>query len=156
MFADEEKRDGPFKGQSLNDYDHPSDNMWSIYVAEADKFDKTLVDSWRGDMEGILIFAGLFSASLTAFIIESYKKLSRDSGDATVALLAQISSQLSNGTNLGIPTPSPANTPFQPTPSAVIVNILWFLSLALALVCALCATMVEQWARNYLQLIERR
>ncbi|TDL22527.1 hypothetical protein BD410DRAFT_206686 [Rickenella mellea] len=38
----------------------------------------------------------------------------------------------------------------------VSVNILWFLSLALGLLCALSATMVQQWARNYLQLVERR
>ncbi|TDL15482.1 hypothetical protein BD410DRAFT_702703, partial [Rickenella mellea] len=133
--------------------------MWSIYVEEAGKFDKAMVESWRGDMEGILIFAGLFSVSLTAFIIESYKKLSPDSGELTAALLAQISSQLvaiSNGTNLVISSPSPINDAFQPTSSAVTVNILWFLSLALALLCALSATMVEQWARNYLQLIDRR
>ncbi|KAJ6488264.1 hypothetical protein C8R47DRAFT_1276918 [Mycena vitilis] len=38
--------------------------------------------------------AGLFSASLTAFAIESYKTLTLDSGGATVALLDQISKQL--------------------------------------------------------------
>ncbi|TDL27692.1 hypothetical protein BD410DRAFT_869093, partial [Rickenella mellea] len=113
--------------------------MWSLYVTEAGKFDKALVESWRGDMDGILIFAGLFSASVTAFIIESYKKLSPDSGDAAVTLLAQISSQLfaiSNGTNL-IVSPPPAQLSFRPTSSVVTVNILWFLSLILALLCAL-------------------
>ncbi|TDL23541.1 hypothetical protein BD410DRAFT_768877 [Rickenella mellea] len=156
--GEKENGDATFKGPSTSDYDNPSDKLWSIYVAEAEKFDKALVESWR-DMEGILIFSGLFSASVTAFIIESYKKLSPDSGDMAVALLAQISSQLvaiSNGTNPVILSPLPANTPFQPTSSAVTVNILWFLSLALALVSALSATMVEKWARNYLQLIERR
>ncbi|TDL24018.1 hypothetical protein BD410DRAFT_720064, partial [Rickenella mellea] len=126
--------------------------MWSLYNAEAAKFDKALVESWKGDMEGILIFAGLFSASVTTFIIESYKKLSPDSGDMTVALLAQISSQLvaiSNGTNLNIVSPSPPNIPFRPKASVVSVNVLWFLSLTLGLVCALSATMVQQWARNY-------
>ena len=34
--------------------------------------------------------AGLFSAVATAFIIESYKTLSPDSGDQTVALLSQL------------------------------------------------------------------
>ncbi|TDL27675.1 hypothetical protein BD410DRAFT_760794, partial [Rickenella mellea] len=158
MSADKENGDATFKGRSVGGYDNPSDKMWSIYVAEAGKFDKGLVDSWRGDMEGILIFAGLFSASVTAFIIESYKKLSPDSGDMTVALLAQISSQLvaiSNGTNLATSSPSPTHGAFKPTSSAVVANVFFFLSLALALVCAIHATMVEPWARNYLQLIER-
>ncbi|TDL22526.1 hypothetical protein BD410DRAFT_788338 [Rickenella mellea] len=147
------------EGRSDKGYDDPSDKMWSLYVAEAEKFDKALVESWKGDMEGILIFAGLFSASVTAFIVESYKKLSPDSGDITVALLTQISSQLvaiSNGTNLNISSPSPANVLFRPTASVVSVNILWFLSLSLGLLCALSATMVQQCARNYLQLVERR
>ncbi|TDL24021.1 hypothetical protein BD410DRAFT_746078 [Rickenella mellea] len=146
------------EGQSRGDHDDPSEKMWSLYVAEAAKFDKALVESWKGDMDGILIFAGLFSASVTAFIVESYKRLSPDSGDMTVALLAQISSQLlaiSNGTNLNILPPSPPNIPFHPTTSVVSVNILWFLSLALSLVCALSATMIQQWARNYLQLVEK-
>ncbi|TDL27687.1 hypothetical protein BD410DRAFT_713455, partial [Rickenella mellea] len=124
--------------------------MWSLYLAEAEKVDKALVERWTGDMDGILIFAGLFSASVTAFIIESYKKLSPDSGDTTVALLMQISSQLvaiSNGTNLNAAPPPSTNIQFQPTSSMVAVNILWFLSLALALICALSATLVQQWAR---------
>ncbi|KAJ7137480.1 hypothetical protein C8R43DRAFT_854146, partial [Mycena crocata] len=67
---------------------------WAIYVSEAEKYDKGLVESWKSDMEGILIFAGLFSASLTAFLIESYKTLVPDPTDKTVDLLAQISQQL--------------------------------------------------------------
>ncbi|KAJ7496602.1 hypothetical protein FB451DRAFT_1018414, partial [Mycena latifolia] len=67
---------------------------WSVYISEAEKYDKALVESWRVDMEGMLLFAGLFSASLTAFIIESYKTLTPDSDDTTAALLAQISDQL--------------------------------------------------------------
>ncbi|TDL27673.1 hypothetical protein BD410DRAFT_685394, partial [Rickenella mellea] len=126
----------------------PSDQMWSLYVDEAKRFDRALVESWKGEMDGILIFAGLFSASVTAFIVESYKKLSPDSGDTTVALLTQISSQLA-GTWDGIPDPSLSNDTFQPTSSAVFVNTMWFFSLTLALACALSATLVQQWARNY-------
>ncbi|KAJ7846007.1 hypothetical protein B0H13DRAFT_1908025 [Mycena leptocephala] len=37
-------------------------------VSEAEKYDKSLVEIWKSVMEGILIFAGVFSASLTAFI----------------------------------------------------------------------------------------
>ncbi|KAJ7082992.1 hypothetical protein C8R44DRAFT_561988, partial [Mycena epipterygia] len=67
---------------------------WAVYISEADKYDKTLVENWKSDMDGILIFAGLFSAILTAFLIESYKTLSPDQGAITIAVLAQISLQL--------------------------------------------------------------
>ncbi|TDL21040.1 hypothetical protein BD410DRAFT_314283 [Rickenella mellea] len=140
-----------------NVYGDPSDKVWSFYVEEGEKFDKTLVEIWRGDMDGILIFSGLFSASVTAFIIESYKALKQDSGDTTVAILSQISSQLvaiSNGTDLNLPSHLPTPVSFHPTLSAVCVNMLWFFSLTLSLTCALGATMVEQWARPQATLMD--
>ncbi|KAJ7478606.1 hypothetical protein B0H11DRAFT_1279160 [Mycena galericulata] len=129
--------------------------IWSVYVSEAEKYDKALVESWRGDMDGMLIFAGLFSASLTAFIIESYKTLTPDSGDTTAALLAQISKQLAasaSGTSFEVPAPAVFVIPV----TSVICNTLWFISLGLSLACAMIATLVEQWARDFVQKAEMR
>jgi Family of unknown function (DUF6535) len=46
-----------------------------------------------------------------------------------------------------------ANAPepdrFSPKKSAILVNLLWFLSLAISLTCALLATLLQQWARQY-------
>ncbi|KAK6991862.1 hypothetical protein R3P38DRAFT_2803552 [Favolaschia claudopus] len=129
--------------------------MWSIYVGEAEKYDKALVDSWKSDMDGLLIFAGLFSAILGAFLIESYKTLSPDPEDDTVALLKQISRQLAglaNGTSVDIPAPHP----FIPPTSALVCNLLWFISLGLSLSCALIATLVEQWARDFIYKTDMR
>ncbi|KAJ7642348.1 hypothetical protein DFH06DRAFT_607904 [Mycena polygramma] len=123
--------------------------MWAVYVAEAEKYDKGLVASWRSDMEGMLIFAGLFSASLTAFLIESYKTLNNDSGDTTVRILTQISHQLAasqNGSVFSVPPPPD----FTPSPAALACNALWFISLGLSLSCALIATLLEQWARDFI------
>ncbi|KAJ7153319.1 hypothetical protein C8R46DRAFT_961663 [Mycena filopes] len=106
-------------------------------------------------MEGMLIFAGLFSASLTAFLIESYKTLNPDQGNTTIHLLAQISSQLAasaNGTVFNITPP----VSFTPSASAVVCNALWFLSLGLSLTCALVATLLEQWARDFIHRSEIR
>jgi hypothetical protein len=98
---------------------------------------------------------GLFAATVAAFIIESYKQLSPDSGTATVFLLNQISQQLSSPNSAGVPSSSPpppySNSSFRSTSSAIRVNILWFLSLTLSLTCALAATLMQQWARRYLQ-----
>ena len=38
----------------------------------------------------------------------------------------------------------------------LIINALWFLSLAFSLACALAATLVQQWSRIYLQGTEER
>ncbi|KAI0272294.1 hypothetical protein BC834DRAFT_789218, partial [Gloeopeniophorella convolvens] len=130
---------------------------WSVYVNECQKQDKALVESWKGDMDGILIFAGLFSAVITAFLIESLQLLQLDTGNATVLLLQRISLQLdaSNGSHVTIPPiPSVHNPPA--TGASLRVNALWCLSLLLSLLCALCATLIQQWARHYIQAVERR
>ncbi|KAJ6622078.1 hypothetical protein B0H10DRAFT_1742879, partial [Mycena sp. CBHHK59/15] len=88
--------------------------FWSVYISEAERYDSALIESWKADMEGIPIFSGLFSASLTAFIVESYKNLSPDSGDMTITLLSQISQQLnavSTGTHFPLSSPAPFKIP---------------------------------------------
>ncbi|KAJ6504935.1 hypothetical protein DFH09DRAFT_288428 [Mycena vulgaris] len=130
-------------------------NLWTVYISEAEKYDKALVEGWKSDMEGLLIFAGLFSASLTAFLVESYKSLTPDQGAITIALLAQISRQLDAQANA--PAADLATlTAFHPTPSSLACNIFWFLSLGFSLSCALIATLVEQWSRDFIQKTEMR
>ncbi|KAJ7436640.1 hypothetical protein FB451DRAFT_1570998 [Mycena latifolia] len=153
--ADKEK--GPVPSRNTDD---PSEEaaaakLWAVYVSEAEKYDKALVESWKSDMEGMLIFAGLFSASLTAFLIESYKTLNPDSGDMTVKLLTQISLQLvasANGSTLQLPE----STPFTPPAASLVCNAFWFISLGFSLTCALIATLLEQWARDFLHKADMR
>ncbi|KAI9447584.1 hypothetical protein H4582DRAFT_1867328, partial [Lactarius indigo] len=136
----------------------PSDGLWSMYLTEAEKQDKEVTETWKGDTDGILVFTGLFSATVASFIIESYHNLSPDPGDTTNTLLTQISGQLFNISN-GIPLTivvAQSSQPFKPTASAVRVNVLWFLSLILSLSCALSATLMQQWARRYQELAQRR
>ncbi|KAI0293861.1 hypothetical protein B0F90DRAFT_1760714 [Multifurca ochricompacta] len=128
--------------------------FWSRSLKKSENYDKKLVDTWKGDADGILIFTGLFSSTVASFIIESYKTLQRDSGDATVQLLTQISGQLaaiSNGSVIATPPPLPQ---FRVSSRSVRVNALWFLSLCLSLTCALVATLMQQWSRNYLQMAQ--
>ena len=40
-------------------YGDPSDKLFSVYLAHADKFDKEQSESWKGDTEGILVFVRL-------------------------------------------------------------------------------------------------
>ncbi|KAH9169500.1 hypothetical protein EDB89DRAFT_1804312, partial [Lactarius sanguifluus] len=133
---------------------------WSMYLTLSEKAGKEVIENWKGDAEGILIFTGLFSATVAAFIIEGYKNLSPDSSNTTNALLTQISGQLANistGTPLtSVTGQSLGSHPFNPTASAIRVNVLWFLSLVLSLNCALSATLMQQWARRYQELTQRR
>ncbi|KAH9953475.1 hypothetical protein BC827DRAFT_1104366, partial [Russula dissimulans] len=137
---------------------------WSVYVDEAESHDKAQVETWKDDMEGILIFAGLFSASLTAFLVESYKNLMPNPEQDTVyytrqsvQLLAQISAQLAAG---GSPVPATVNLPpprpdFHVAGSDVRINIFWFMSLVFSLTAALAATLVQQWVRDYMHVFQR-
>ncbi|KAJ6556169.1 hypothetical protein B0H19DRAFT_912472, partial [Mycena capillaripes] len=96
--------------------------LWAVYVHGAEKYDKALVESWKSDMDGLLIFAALFSAIVTAFVIESYKTLKSDSGDQTVQLLVQISQQLAasaNGSTMQATSSAPA---FHPSTQATLCN----------------------------------
>ena len=142
--------------------------MWSEYLKDVKEYDEALTETWKEDANGVLTFVSLhllvqtpvtttnrktaiFSAVVGAFIIESYKMLSPDSGNQTVFLLRQLSNQvngLANGTIIQ-PQPDPA---FSPGLSIIWVNIIWLLSLVLSTTSALLATLTQQWARRYLHL----
>lgn len=96
------------------------------------------------------IKAGLFSAAVTAFTVESYKLLEEDANDVSARLLAQISRQLGNlTTNTNAQAFDPSQGPFHPSPSAFRINILWFLSLTLSLATVLVGILCMQWLREF-------
>ncbi|KAI9463197.1 hypothetical protein BJY52DRAFT_68962 [Lactarius psammicola] len=136
---------------SAENYGDPSGKLWSMYLTEAKKEDDQKTQNWTEDTGGVLVFTGLFSAIVAAFIMESYKKLSPDSGEQTVALLTQLVN-----ISAGAPAVLQNSPPFKAPASIVRVNIMWFLSLILSLSCALLATLMQQWARRYLEYAQHR
>jgi hypothetical protein len=38
-----------------------------VYISEAEKYDRALVESWKGDMEGLLIFVSLLHTDIPGF-----------------------------------------------------------------------------------------
>ncbi|KAJ7806767.1 hypothetical protein B0H14DRAFT_2461835, partial [Mycena olivaceomarginata] len=87
---------------------------------------KSMTRLWLKAGKGLLIFDGLFSASLTAFLIESYRSLTPDQGAITIAVLAQISLQLDP--NSDIKSGAIVTSSFTPSTSSLACNTLWFLS----------------------------
>jgi hypothetical protein len=67
----------------------------------------------------------VFSATIATVLVESYNKLSPNSGD---------------------------NSPHSPTTSIARVNTVWALSLVLSVTSALLAISVQQWVRRYIEL----
>ncbi|KAI9443791.1 hypothetical protein H4582DRAFT_1916694 [Lactarius indigo] len=131
-----------------------SSHLFSLYLSYAEKHDKEQTDNWKAGADGILVFTGLFAAALATFVIDSYKLLLPDTGNSTVAILTQISHQLSNGSQTSVQAYVPPSSSFKPPTSAVWVNALWFLSLVISLFCALLATLQQHWARRYLRLTQ--
>ena len=41
-------------------YGRPSDRIWTIYCSKVGEYDKYLVEGWRGDMDGVVIFVSDF------------------------------------------------------------------------------------------------
>ncbi|KZV67919.1 hypothetical protein PENSPDRAFT_583182, partial [Peniophora sp. CONT] len=145
-----EARDDPSKGKS------PEGKFWGTYLQAMRDEDEERPRDWDGNTGSILTFTGLFAATIAAFVIESYKTLSPDSGDQTVLLLAQILNATTNVSTSSTTMNGIIAEPFQLSFSAVLVNVLWFCSLSIVLACALLATLVQQWSRDYTRDIKRR
>ncbi|KAF8524101.1 hypothetical protein BU17DRAFT_19656, partial [Hysterangium stoloniferum] len=112
---------------------------WSLYQKETEKEDKELASSLQVGIDELLIFAGLFGAILTAFLIESRKGLQVD---PLQEILQALQNQFA-----GTTSPPP---PFQVSKYSLIVNYLWFSSLGLTLFSALCAVLAREWLANYI------
>ena len=94
---------------------------------------------------------------MASFLLSSYGNLFPDENERTITILAQISRQLdalSNGKVFPISSTFDSFT-FNPGASAIIVNVLWAISLALSLTSALLATLMQQWTRRYNQVSRR-
>src|SRR5579863_1964151 len=102
---------------------------------------------------------GLFSAAVATLVSVSVQDLKPNSQDISAFYLAKMYqlSVDSNGSQVPIPsTLSDPSIPFSPPIHAVWVNSLWFLSLVISLTCALLATLLQQWARRYMRLTQKR
>jgi len=45
------------------EYDERAAKFWSVYVEEAESHDKALIETWKDDMEGIIVFVRLLISS---------------------------------------------------------------------------------------------
>ncbi|KAH9025538.1 hypothetical protein EDB85DRAFT_2118467, partial [Lactarius pseudohatsudake] len=148
----------------IGDFDDNANAFWSLHKKEAKHHDEARIQSLKDDMDGVLIFAGLFSAALVSFIIDKVHDLQVNPAQQmvyyqqqNVALLAQISNQVSSiAPQVSIPSAPPPSYPnFTPNPSDVRINVFWFMSLVFSLSAALLATLVQQWVRDYMHVFQR-
>ncbi|KAG8939241.1 hypothetical protein FRC03_006421 [Tulasnella sp. 419] len=128
---------------TINDHSQ----LWSTHdkVSRAFARNSELVEGWNKSLDVLLVFAGLFSAINTAFIMESYKDLQPNPADITNDLLRILISH-----NLNNLTISPEESrPRSRNSAAVHINSIFFFSLSLSLSAAFGAVTVRQWLTEY-------
>ncbi|KAI0260849.1 hypothetical protein BC834DRAFT_960384, partial [Gloeopeniophorella convolvens] len=144
----------PGRVQPETNFTDGSGAIFSFFLERAEKEDDKMTENWKGDADGILVFTGLFSATVAGFLSISLQSLTQNSQDTSAFYLAhlyQLSAAENGSASITLPPLSDPSS-FSPSTSDVWVNVLWFLSLIISLTCALLATLLQQWARRYLRL----
>ncbi|KAG8794572.1 hypothetical protein FRC12_023588 [Ceratobasidium sp. 428] len=129
----------------------PEGAIWKMYVDEAEEHDSELVDGKNRNLDMMLLFAALFSAILTAFIIESKDLLQEDPAELSATLLlaiAQSQQRMEQGTPQILPLIE--RPEFSSSISARWINGLWFTALVLSLSAALIAMLAKEWLTAFL------
>ncbi|GJE90531.1 hypothetical protein PsYK624_066710 [Phanerochaete sordida] len=128
---------------------------WQTMAKAVRDIDEDKVRDCKEDIDTLLVFAGLYSAVLSAFNIESYTALQPDPTDRIIELLERIAIQ-TQSYSITSHTANSSILPRPPLPSfiaprwAVRVNGLWFASLIISLATASLSMLVKQWLREYL------
>ncbi|KAG9043994.1 hypothetical protein FS837_008914 [Tulasnella sp. UAMH 9824] len=121
-------------------------HFYRYYDELAEESDEDLVNNLKSQLDGILIFAGLFAGVNSTFLALTLPELSADPADDTNALLLQIALS-GNGT-----ITSAADLPsasFAPPSRIYLVNVFFSVSLMLALFSSLLAVLGQQWILYY-------
>ncbi|KAL1668221.1 hypothetical protein GGF50DRAFT_46917, partial [Schizophyllum commune] len=126
-----------------------NDVAWQEFLDMVARHDAGLCQILREEIDSLLVFAGLFSGVLTAFIMEAYKWLLEEPDDLTADYLRQILALMSK-TTIAAVQPTVAR-PTLPDNVVALINGLWFSSLILSLTSALVGIVSKQWLREYLR-----
>ncbi|KAA1470720.1 hypothetical protein DENSPDRAFT_864781 [Dentipellis sp. KUC8613] len=132
----------------------PNARVWKVYLDEAKMMDDDMVEAWKDTIDVLLVFAGLFSAVVTTFVVQSSQSLQPDYSQVSAMLLTELvglQRAMANGVSPSVIPVSQQNATsgFQVAASDQWVNRLWFISLAFSLATALISVLVKQWLQYY-------
>ncbi|KAG9316076.1 hypothetical protein JVU11DRAFT_3746 [Chiua virens] len=124
--------------------------FWEKYSEEAEDCDKDFLETNVNSVEGVLIFAGLFSAVAASFLVSTQANLVPNPTDTTNALLMMLV-QSSNNTALANQT---VGLPKWDGPSSAVIcsQILGYAALSASLLAALGAVLGKQWLSDFTRL----
>ncbi|KAH9009107.1 hypothetical protein EDB83DRAFT_2681126 [Lactarius deliciosus] len=150
----------------IGDFNDNANALWSLQLKEAMSHDEARIQSLRDDMDGVLVF------------VRDYIKLPSSRSSRTHALSSRPvyfpplslpfslirfttfnpirRSRWSSPSNFPLshhrsPSIPPPSYVFDLYPSDVRVNVFWFMSL----VFSVSATLVQQWVRDYMHVLQR-
>ncbi|KAF9801968.1 hypothetical protein IEO21_09995 [Rhodonia placenta] len=139
--------------------DKKVDDSWSLCADEVWKFEERQVNKWKENISNLLLFAGLFSTILAAFLAAFYMLLSPQAPDATTQVLVVMSIQLSlltaavanhNLTNTQQATLDAAIATTAPTTTTISTGVLWFIAVIFSLSAASISIAVGQWLHHHI------
>ncbi|KZT06171.1 uncharacterized protein LAESUDRAFT_617572, partial [Laetiporus sulphureus 93-53] len=127
---------------------------WARCAEELWKHEKDVIQDLKEGIDTLLLFAGLFSAVVTAFNVEFYKTLQPQPKDSTAQILMHISAQLSsfavNSGSINSTIPGyPARYPECVSHLDIATNTLWFSALVISLAAASIGITIKQWLNNH-------
>ncbi|KAJ2916962.1 hypothetical protein MD484_g3432, partial [Candolleomyces efflorescens] len=118
--------------------------VWYLYLEDAEREANEKAELWKGGLDALLIFAGLFGGIVSSFVLDARKDLQADSEQN---LLRDIRQTLLSGSISQTPGISTATK---------WVNGLWILSLYITLFSAITGVLAKTWLMNYVSVTKLR
>ncbi|KAH8824875.1 hypothetical protein DL96DRAFT_1697462 [Flagelloscypha sp. PMI_526] len=135
--------------------DHEA-RIWKVYLDEAESYDEDMVRGFRDTIDSLLVLAGLFSAVVASFVVQTSLNLKPDYAQLTVVLLSEQVALLRAAGVGSSSTIVPATGVSAATATYntfdVWINGLFFTSLSLGMFTALLAVLSKQWLQAYIAL----
>ncbi|KAJ7245579.1 hypothetical protein C8J57DRAFT_1679665, partial [Mycena rebaudengoi] len=116
--------------------------FWNAYKTLSEEYDREFLKKYGTGLDTSLIFAGLFSAVSSAFIIQIQPELQQDPNEVTQQLLQVLIHNANQSLFSGIDLAEPNSGA---TATLVIVQSLLYASLFSTLLAALLAVLGKQW-----------
>ncbi|KAJ7244290.1 hypothetical protein C8J57DRAFT_1681116 [Mycena rebaudengoi] len=120
--------------------------FWNAYKTLSEEYDREFHKKYGTDLDTSLIFAGLFSAVSSAFIIQIQPELQQDPNKVTQQLLRILIHNANQSLFSGIDMAEPSGGT---TTTVIIVQSLLYASLFSTLLAALLAVLGKQWLMHY-------
>ncbi|KAF5340833.1 hypothetical protein D9758_017068 [Tetrapyrgos nigripes] len=127
--------------------------VWKVNLDEAETFDDEMLKGFMDTLDTLLVFAALFSAVVTSFVISTVVNLQPDYTEITASLMREQNLLLraaGDTTALNaVPKTSVDLDNIDVSTKDLWINGLFFASLSLSLATALLYVLVKQWLQAY-------